>query len=82
METARSSMTHAGQSKEPVPSTPHVTQHLSLSDFTPHEGYFTYPCRCSGDFVITHENLEAGVEVVGCGGCGEWVGVGYEIVEE
>ena len=31
--------------------------------------------------MITHEELEAGVDVVGCGGCGEWVRVGYEVVE-
>lgn len=27
--------------------------------------YFTYPCRCSGQFVISLEQLEEGVEVVG-----------------
>ena len=44
--------------------------------------YYTHPCRCSGEFVITHQDLEDGVEVVGCEGCGEWVRVGYEIVED
>jgi hypothetical protein len=44
--------------------------------------HYTYPCRCGGDFVITHAQLEDGVEVIGCGGCGEWVGVGYEVVED
>lgn len=44
--------------------------------------YFTYPCRCSGQFVISVEQLEEGVEVVGCEGCGEWVRVGYEVVED
>ena len=42
--------------------------------------YYTHPCRCSGEFVITHQDLEDGVDVVGCGGCGEWVRVGYEVV--
>ncbi len=32
--------------------------------------------------MITHQDLEEGVEVVGCGGCGEWVRVGYEAIEE
>lgn len=44
--------------------------------------YYTHPCRCSGEFVITHMDLEEGVEIVGCEGCGEWVRVGYEVVEE
>lgn len=44
--------------------------------------YYTHPCRCSGEFVITHQDLEDGVEVVGCEGCGEWVRVGYEVVED
>lgn len=44
--------------------------------------YYTHPCRCSSQFVITLEDLEEGVEVVGCEGCGEWVRVGYEVLEE
>lgn len=43
--------------------------------------YYTHPCRCSGEFVITRQDLEDGIEVIGCGGCGEWVGVGYEVIE-
>ena len=44
--------------------------------------YYTYPCRCSAEFVITVKDLEDGVEVVGCSGCGEWLRVLYEVVEE
>jgi diphthamide biosynthesis protein 4 len=44
--------------------------------------YYTHPCRCSSEFVITYQDLEDGIEVVGCGGCGEWVRVGYEVVDE
>lgn len=44
--------------------------------------YYTHPCRCSGEFVITYPDLEDGIDVVGCGGCGEWVRVGYEVVDE
>jgi hypothetical protein len=43
--------------------------------------YYTLPCRCSSRFVITLEDLEEGVDVVGCEGCGEWVRVGYQVVE-
>ncbi len=70
--------------------TPHITQHISLSLFTPHfterdeetPSYYTHPCRCSGVFLITPDDLEAGVDLVGCNGCGEWAGVGYEVVED
>lgn len=44
--------------------------------------YYTHPCRCSSQFTITRADLEEGVEVVGCEGCGEWVRVGYEVVSE
>lgn len=44
--------------------------------------YYTYPCRCSRLFVITHQDLEDGVDVIGCEGCGEWIRVTYEIQEE
>ncbi|TYJ59184.1 hypothetical protein B9479_000173 [Cryptococcus floricola] len=44
--------------------------------------HFVHPCRCGGEFLITTEQLEQGVDVVGCEGCGEWVRVGYEVVEE
>ncbi|ORX35095.1 hypothetical protein BD324DRAFT_633874 [Kockovaella imperatae] len=44
--------------------------------------YYTFPCRCSSEFVITTKNLEDAVEVVGCTGCGEWVRVLYEVVED
>ena len=44
--------------------------------------YYTHPCRCSGEFVITYQDLEDGIDVVGCGGCGEWVRVGYEVAED
>jgi hypothetical protein len=79
-------------------NTPHISHHISLESFTPHylsqheteleedeeaePAYYTHPCRCSGEFVITYQDLEDGIDVVGCGGCGEWVRVGYEVVEE
>ncbi|WVQ74547.1 hypothetical protein IAR50_004148 [Cryptococcus sp. DSM 104548] len=44
--------------------------------------HFVHPCRCGGEFLITTDQLEQGVDVVGCEGCGEWVRVGYEVVEE
>ena len=74
---------------------PHVSRYISLEVFTPHFSpvgdtvrgndsvlepeYYTYGCRCGGQFVITMADLEVGVEVVGCEGCGEWIRVGYEL---
>lgn len=75
------------------PKQPHVTNWISLSDFTPHysqdernedeaeASYYTHPCRCSSEFLVTRQDLEDGIEVVGCGGCGEWIGVGYEVID-
>ncbi|CED82221.1 Molecular chaperone (DnaJ superfamily) [Phaffia rhodozyma] len=44
--------------------------------------YYTYPCRCSALFVIRTVDLEQGVDVIGCDGCGDWIGVGYETIIE
>ena len=81
--------------REPVKVEPHISRHVSLEEFEPHDTesakpalvdenavYYTYPCRCSGQFVITTEDLEAGVEVIGCEGCGEWLRVGYEAIAD
>ena len=79
-----------------VDTAPHVSYDISLSDFTPHyrqdhenetdheaePTFYSHPCRCSSEFIITHQDLEDGVDVIGCGGCGEWVRVGYEAVED
>jgi hypothetical protein len=51
------------------------------ADPDPEPEFYTYPCRCSALFRITSEQLEQGVNVVGCEGCGEWIKVGYEVVE-
>ena len=79
-----------------VDTTPHVSYDISLSAFTPHyrtdlptndedeqdPTYYSHPCRCSSEFIITHQDLEEGVDVVGCGGGGEWDRVGYQAVDE
>ncbi|GAA6063371.1 hypothetical protein JCM10212_000310 [Sporobolomyces blumeae] len=44
--------------------------------------YYTHPCRCSSRFKVTREQLEQGVEVVGCEGCSERCRVEYDVVEE
>lgn len=32
--------------------------------------------------MIRREDLEEGVDVVGCEGCGDYIGVGYQVVED
>ncbi|GMK56881.1 hypothetical protein CspeluHIS016_0307210 [Cutaneotrichosporon spelunceum] len=69
------------------PSGPRIREHVSLEVFTAHPSAqdperFTLECRCGQDYVVTVDELEAGVDVVGCPGCGEYVGIDYEVVEE
>ncbi|GAA5935126.1 uncharacterized protein JCM15063_003156 [Sporobolomyces koalae] len=44
--------------------------------------YYTYPCRCSSQYRITIEELEQGVQVIGCEGCSERCQVEYEEVAD
>lgn len=44
--------------------------------------HYTHSCRCSALYTITTAQLEDGVDVIGCDGCGDWVRVGYEVLEE
>lgn len=39
-------------------------------------------CRCSGDYIITENELEAGIEVVGCNNCSLKIRVLYDVVED
>lgn len=73
----------------PPPAGPRIREYVSLEAFTAHAtgtdaepDKYTYTCRCGHDYVITLADLEAGVDVVGCPGCGEYIGVEYEAVEE
>jgi hypothetical protein len=59
-----------------------VTDAAAIDDDNAEPTYYTLPCRCSCRFIITLDELEAGVDVIGCEGCGEWVRVGYEVIED
>ncbi|KAA1088268.1 hypothetical protein PGTUg99_030264 [Puccinia graminis f. sp. tritici] len=76
---------------EPVSSsttqTKIVSQVLDLSEFTQleHDGQqhpdaerFVFPCRCGGQFLITEDQMEAGIETIGCDGCSLTVRVEYQ----
>lgn len=69
------------------------TRTISLDEFEFHEGdesspepkvaCYTHACRCSHELVITEKDLEEGVDMIECMGCGERIGVGYqEAVDE
>ena len=44
--------------------------------------WFTHPCRCSGEYRMTQEDLESGFDVVGCSLCSLRIRVLYSVVEE
>lgn len=71
----------------PEPKGPRIREYVSLEEFTPlpdadEPDEFTLPCRCGQDYLVTVGELEDGVDVVGCPGCGEYIGVDYEVVED
>lgn len=43
---------------------------------------FSHPCRCGGEFLICEQEMEEGVELVGCEGCSEIVRVLYQEVSD
>nr|XP_019013999.1 uncharacterized protein I206_00076 [Kwoniella pini CBS 10737]OCF52780.1 hypothetical protein I206_00076 [Kwoniella pini CBS 10737] len=74
---------------------PHIFRNISLDEFKPHFNeneienqekdeinWYSYPCRCSNEFKITIEQLEQNVNIIGCEGCGEWISVEYEVIED
>ena len=51
-------------------------------DDYPEPAYYTHPCRCSGTFTITTDQLEKGEELIQCDGCTERCKVEYEVLED
>lgn len=72
--------------RPPPAAGPRIREHVSLEVFTPYPvddpEKYTHPCRCGHEYVVTIDDLEAGVDVLGCPGCGEYIVVEYEEVEE
>ena len=70
-----------------------ATSTISLDDFEYHEqednaaggiatkAYYTHPCRCSHELIISEEDLENGIELLDCTGCGERIAVGYKVAD-
>ncbi|KAF7351130.1 hypothetical protein MSAN_01675500 [Mycena sanguinolenta] len=62
---------------------PRPAQVISLTDFDEvDEDAWTHACRCGGTYLITAEEMDRGVHLVGCSSCSEVVWVGYELAEE
>lgn len=55
---------------------------LDQFDVSEDEETFSLPCRCGNQYVVTADDLERGLELLGCSGCSERIHVLYEMVEE
>jgi diphthamide biosynthesis protein 4 len=72
---------------DPRPSQVVSLERFECSDLQGPDGraistYWTFPCRCGGNYEVTEDHLERGLHLVGCGSCSEVIWVGYEMVNE
>ncbi|KAF9965491.1 Diphthamide biosynthesis protein 4 [Mortierella alpina] len=52
---------------------------LDDMDYNEDSGAYSAPCRCSGEYVISEEELELGVDTVVCSTCSLIVRIHYEV---
>ncbi|CAO3567473.1 unnamed protein product [Mortierella alpina] len=59
----------------------HVNDDIDLDDMDYNEDSGTYsaPCRCSGEYIISEDELELGVDTVVCSTCSLIVRIHYEV---
>ncbi|KAF9149102.1 Diphthamide biosynthesis protein 4 [Linnemannia schmuckeri] len=55
---------------------------LDDMDFDEGSGSYTFPCRCSGEYIISEDELELGVDTVVCSTCSLIVRIHYEAAED
>lgn len=55
---------------------------LDEMEYNEEDRSFSLVCRCSGDYVITEDELETNIDVVGCNNCSLRIRVLYDVVEE
>ncbi|KAG0306575.1 Diphthamide biosynthesis protein 4 [Dissophora globulifera] len=62
----------------------HVNDDIDLDDmeFREESGHYSAPCRCSGEYVISEDELELGVDTVVCSTCSLIVRIHYESAED
>ncbi|KAK3835792.1 MAG: hypothetical protein JOS17DRAFT_519049 [Linnemannia elongata] len=54
---------------------------LDDMDFDEELGSYTSPCRCSGEYIISEDELELGVDTVVCSTCSLIVRIHYEAAD-
>ncbi|OBZ87076.1 protein DPH4 [Choanephora cucurbitarum] len=55
---------------------------LDEMEYTEEEKTFSLVCRCSGEYLITEDELEEGIDVIGCNNCSLRIRVLYDVVDE
>ncbi|KAF9088997.1 DnaJ sub C member 24 [Mortierella sp. GBA35] len=55
---------------------------LDDMDFDEESGSYSSPCRCSGEYIISEDELELGVDTVVCSTCSLIVRIHYEAAED
>ncbi|KAH7050967.1 hypothetical protein BKA57DRAFT_459961 [Linnemannia elongata] len=55
---------------------------LDDMDFDEEAGSYTSPCRCSGEYIISEDELELGVDTVVCSTCSLIVRIHYEAADD
>ncbi|KAF8933235.1 hypothetical protein EDD21DRAFT_405774 [Dissophora ornata] len=61
-----------------------VNDDIDLDDmeFDEETGVYSSPCRCSGEYVVSEDELELGVDTVVCSTCSLIVRIHYEAAED
>ncbi|KAF9110894.1 Diphthamide biosynthesis protein 4 [Mortierella sp. AM989] len=61
-----------------------VNDDIDLDDMEYNEdtGAYTLPCRCSGEYIVSEDELELGVDTVACSTCSLIIRIHYEIAGE
>ncbi|KAF9923527.1 Diphthamide biosynthesis protein 4 [Linnemannia zychae] len=55
---------------------------LDDMEYDEESGSYTSPCRCSGEYIISEDELELGVDTVGCSTCSLIVRIHYEEADD
>ncbi|KAG0087040.1 Diphthamide biosynthesis protein 4 [Podila epicladia] len=55
---------------------------LDDMDYDGESSVYTSPCRCSGEYIISEDELELGVDTVVCSTCSLIVRIHYEVADD
>ncbi|KAF9377189.1 Diphthamide biosynthesis protein 4 [Podila verticillata] len=55
---------------------------LDDMDYDEESSIYTSPCRCSGEYIISEDELELGVDTVVCSTCSLIVRIHYEVADD